>query len=107
MRPDHEGPIVCPKIVYHISVLGITCRRHLRNQTSEQRVNVFPASAEPGRSKAGVEELLSGGAGISSRAFQASGLPSPPPLSMKARNMSRLQAWRAWHLAEEPHRMLY
>lgn len=88
MRPDHEGPIVCPKIAYHITALGMTCRRPLTNQTSEQRAEGFPASAEPGRSKAGVGELLSGGTGISSRASQASGLPSPPPLSMKARNMS-------------------
>lgn len=88
MRPDHEGPIVCPKIAYQITVLGMTCRRPLTNQTSEQRAEVFPASAEPGRNKAGVGELLSGGAGISSRASQASGLPSPAPLSMKARNVS-------------------
>lgn len=88
MRPDHEGSIVCPKIAYQITVLGMTCRRPLTNQTSEQRAEVFPASAEPGRNKAGVGELLSGGAGISSRASQASGLPSPAPLSMKARNVS-------------------
>ena len=77
MRPDHEGPIMCREIVYPLTILGMPCCPNPTNQTLAQGTSVFPESTQPSRSKAHVGEFQSGSAGISSRTFQASGVPSP------------------------------